>query len=194
MSPRPIRVTHWKLGRVKKDEEDTGSPGGPRNKALGFRSEPGWATLGLFGWILALVGLIDLCLTLYPPERSPEWEFATAVALISGLPVPTMGLALILASALKRRARRTARIAGTLAVLGSVAIAVGLLVFGLTIPVALRYVQNPLVRGGLFKAIIKTGAQGLIYMLGLGLLGYQAWRQSRPRSGSTEAESETETA
>lgn len=194
MSSRPIRITHWKLGRITRDRGEEKGGAGPRHRALGFRTEPGWAVLGLFGWVLVAVGGIDLTLTLYPPERSPEWEFATAVSLISGLPVPTMGLALIIASALKRRARRTARIAGSIALVGSIAILLGLGVFGMTVPVALRFVQNPLVREGLRKAIVKTSSQGFVYVLGLGLLGIQAWRQSRHRAGSSDVAGETEIA
>jgi hypothetical protein len=188
MSARPIRITHWKLGRIAKDPEG-GSARTRRTKALGFKHEPGWAVLGFFGWLLALVGGVDLLLTVYPPERNPEWEFATAVALISGLPVPTMGLALIIASALKRRARNTAKFAGTVALLGSLSIAVGLVIFMLTIPVAMRMVQNPLVRGGIIKAIVKTWAQGSLYMIGMFVLGFQAWRQSRQRAQASPDQS-----
>jgi hypothetical protein len=181
MSTKPIRITHWKLGRIKRDSDHASGRSGPRNRALGFRTEPGWAVLGVFGWMLALVGAIDLALVLVPFELSAEWEFATAVALVSGLPVPTMGLALIIASALKRRARKTARFAGTIALLGSGGIMIGLVVFALTIPVALRFIQDSLIRQGLYKAIIKTSGQAVLYSAGLGLIGFQAWRQSRHR-------------
>lgn len=136
-----------------------------------------------------LVGGIELAMTIYPPERSPEWEFATAVALVSGLPVPTMGLALVLASALKRRAKRTARGAAVLAILGAVAIALGLVIFGLTVPIAMRFVNDQFVRLGIVKAVIKTTAQGMIYMLGLAVLGYQGWRRSKS-SGSRPEEAQ----
>lgn len=189
MSARPIRVTHWKSGRIGRNTDNEPEPGTPdqhRRRARGFRLEPAWSVIGLFGWVLFLVGGIELATTIYPPERSPEWEFATAVALVSGLPVPTMGLALILASALRRHSRRMARLAATVALLWSVAIGCGLVIFGLTVPVALRFIDDQFVRLGITKAVIKTVLEGLVYILGLATLGYQGWRRSGSSGGRSE--------
>lgn len=141
-----------------------------------------------------LVGGIELGLAVYPIERSPEWEFATAVTLVSGLPVPLMGLALVLASALKRRARLTARIAGTLCLLGAAGMLGGLVIFGLTIPVALRFINEPIVREGLMKAIFKTSSQGVVYAVALSVMGYQGWRRAKSASHTEETRDDSVTA
>lgn len=192
MAAKPIRITHWKLSalgsggkkkrRHRSESNEEFAPDEKRTKALGWRQEPGWMALGLFGWMLALVGGIELVLTIIPAERSAEYEFATAIALVSGLPVPAMGVVLVLASALKRKARRTARLMAIVALVGAVLTLAGLGLFATTIPIALRFIKDPFVRMGIYKAVAKTMTQGTVYIVGMGLIGYHGWKQGRPRT------------
>jgi hypothetical protein len=118
----------------------------------------GWKWLGWFGLILAVVGLGDFALAWYPLAfGNPEWEFGTVVSSFAGLPLVTMGFAGLLGSAVARGVRWQSLVVGwVLTVLGT-ALLLGYVIFLLDVPVALRAAgDNPVVRLGLRKAIIKT--------------------------------------
>lgn len=113
-----------------------------------------------------------------PAFGSWPWEFGTVAGTFAGLPLTSIGLAALLASAIAMEKRRQLRILGVGLLLLGVVI-VGLLVlFALDIPLALRASQGPGAIG-VKKAIVKT------VMLGLGFStlycsgGWAALRQLR---------------
>ena len=115
-----------------------------------------WRWIGAFGLVLAIVGLGDFVLAWYPSNfGAPEWEFATVTASYSGLPLPTMGLTALIASAIARGVRWQIRLLSVGLVLFAVALIAGFMLFLTTVPVALGAVQGvPLL--GIKKAVAKT--------------------------------------
>ncbi|HEX7050782.1 MAG TPA: hypothetical protein VF188_11310 [Longimicrobiales bacterium] len=126
-------------------------------------TEGAWGALGWFGALLALIGFGDIALTWYPVGLgAPEWEFATVSASLSGLPLPTMGLAMVLAAALAGGRRRVV-LALVLALAALTMLVLGALGLFLTdVPIALRATTAAAARIGIEKVIIKT------VMLGVG--------------------------
>lgn len=113
----------------------------------------GWLGLGYF-----VMSLIDLALGWYPMRfGSPEWEFGTISATVSGLAIPTLSLYLMLAAAFAReRARRVKGLGITFVVLALALPVLG--IFYLTnVPLALKSTAtNDLAHLGVKKAVLKT--------------------------------------
>lgn len=164
---RPARVVEL-VSREERLERRAASP------------DFGWAMLGWTGAVLAVVGAQDLLLSLLPLGiGNPEWEFGTVTAVLNGMPVLTMGLALLLASAAVRGLTLRVRVlAGALFVLAAL-ILVGFTLYALTIPVALGSVADPGILLGLKKAIAKTAVQAVVYPLAFTALGVAAVRQTQ---------------
>lgn len=125
----------------------------------------GWHALGAVGFALLTIGVVDILLAWIPPRfGNVEWEFGTISATLNNMPVPAMGLALIVAHAIAW-ARRGELIA--LAVWASVVV-VWLLgaavLYGLDTPVALRAVQDPAMRRALMSGILKGGVALMVYL------------------------------
>ena len=82
--------------------EEKKKPAGP----LAPDASTAWSWIGWFGLVLAAAGIFDFLLAWYPLGLgSAEWEFGTITASYAGLPLPTMGLAALLGSALARGVR-----------------------------------------------------------------------------------------
>src|SRR5688572_14265195 len=80
--------------------------GAGRRRTADPNADEGWRLLSWLSLALALAGLSDWVLTWIPLRLgSPEWEFGTVVATFAGLPLITMGLAGLLASASARGIR-----------------------------------------------------------------------------------------
>src|SRR3712207_4500924 len=64
-----------------------------------FQKSP-WRVLGIFGFLVALVGIGQLILYVFPSMGfgSPEWEYGASAQLIGALPLPTIGLAALFAA------------------------------------------------------------------------------------------------
>lgn len=138
-----------------------------------------WRVLGVVGLLFTMVGGLDVLLTWVPPRfGSAEWEFGTISASLNGLPLPTLGLALLLARSLAVQDQTTARMVLALyAVMALFILAAGVL-YALDAPIAFRAVENPVAREGLKKAVVKTAAQLTLYPAGLLWLTVRYWKRT----------------
>ena len=135
---------------------------GPRVVAQGGSSSSGgWKALGGFGALLAAVGLVDLALYWFPPSfASPEWEFATVAATMSSLPLPTIGMAALVASLLVRGGPKSRLSAGLGLLLIALLIAAAYALFLLNLPLALTAASGP--QGpAITRAIIRTSVMAV---------------------------------
>jgi len=124
----------------------------------------GWRVLGAVGLTLLTVGLVDLLLAWVPPHfGSPEWEFGTISATLNNLPVPAMGLALVLARAAADRRRGQLVVIGVWSVLVVLFLLVSAVLYGLDVPLALRAVREPVQRSGLRSGMVKAVIALLAY-------------------------------
>lgn len=120
--------------------------------------------LGLFGLLLAMVGMVDVLLYLYPPSfESPEWEFGTVAAMMSGMPLPAIGFA-ALGAWILTQGRRVSRIVLTIVFFGMVLLIAGAyILFLLNVPLAWSASSGP--QG---PAIIRTIVRTSVMAAGFG--------------------------
>lgn len=145
--------------------------------------ETGWRILGLLGLLLAFVGLADASLYLYPPAfESPEWEFGTMAAVLSSLPLPTVGFAALGAWSVVRGGR-ISRIALATVLLVMVALIVAAYVlFLLDVPLALSASDGP--QGPTInRAIVRTTVMGVGFGTGYLIVAIILLRTLKPRTG-----------
>lgn len=139
-----------------------------------------WRIVGLLGLGFLIVGVLDLGLAWIPLGLgSPEWEFGTIASTLNGLPVLTMGIALVVASAFVGSHRRTLRMLAVAAVLLMALLVLCAVLFVTVAPVALRGAPNAVVQSNVMKVVIKGGVLLLVYLVLYGWLGFHAWRRSR---------------
>ena len=141
----------------------------------------GWRLVGMFSWVMVAAGLGDTVLAFIPMRFGvPEWEFGTTASVFSALPLISMGLAGLLASALATGRRAAILWISWGLILLSIAVLAMYLVFLSDAPVALAQVQGE-IRLGIIKAITKTSWLGLIfgvaYLVG-GIAGLRYLRKS----------------
>lgn len=139
-----------------------------------------WQLIAALGWLFVVVGGTDALLVWYPFRfGNPDWEFGSITASLNGLPLPVMGLAMVLAAALARRQYLLVRVVGVL--LGILALVVLLMgvMYATNVPIGLRSVTEPVARQGLKKAIVKTVVQLLFYPAGLAWLVMISWKRTR---------------
>ena len=130
-----------------------------------------WRMLGQFGVLLAVIGGIDILLHWYPAHfKSPEWEFGTVATTFASLPLPTMGLVAVLASALARAVRP--HLVAMAVVLGLLALFVGvaLLMFLFDVPLALRATTAPGVPPEAITEMKRTIVRTLAMGVGFGIV------------------------
>ena len=145
----------------------------------------GWYLLGAMGLVFAVVGFTDLALVWYPANfGSAEFEFGSVTQTMNSLPLPTLGLTLLLASGVARGSKWAVRLSVVALLLVVVAILGMALLHLTTVPQALKAPVEPLARTGLKKAIAKTVLQFLMYPLALLYVSVKAWRHA---SASTRA-------
>lgn len=138
-----------------------------------------WVALGAVGVVFLLVGVTDLVLACVPPRiGNAEWEFGTASAMFNNLPVPAMGLGLALAGASAIHATRARRAVGAVALLLAIWSLGAALLFGLTLPLALRSVTDPAPRQALVTSTVKTAVQILVYTAFFFWTVRSAWSRS----------------
>jgi hypothetical protein len=137
----------------------------------------GWHALLVTGVVLLIVGGTDLALLLFPLKFGDlEWEFGTMSALYNGLPVPSMGAALILAGGLATE-RAGAVVAVLLwCVIMTVVLLGGSVLYLLNIPLALRSVAPEVERAPLYSAVAKACVAAAAYLALHCVLGYSAAR------------------
>lgn len=141
-----------------------------------------WRFLGWAGWVFVAVGGVDSLLTWFPLALGqPEWEFGTITASLNGLPLPVLGLVLVLgANVAAGRTWMVRVVAVVMLLLALVVLAVAVL-YMLNVPLALRAVTDPLARQGVLKAMVKTVVQVIAYPTGLIAMAVIAWANTKGR-------------
>jgi hypothetical protein len=120
-----------------------------------------WRAVFWFGLLLAVVGFGTAALDWYPLGMGkPEWEFGVMAMTIAALPLPTMGLAAMLAAVIAQRWRRGVLSMAWLFVLLTLVVLAVYGLFLLNVPIALRaqgQVANLVVK----RTIAKTSLMAL---------------------------------
>jgi len=138
-----------------------------------------WSLLTYIGMAFVVIGAVDIGLAWFPfVLGSAEWEFGTIGATLNGLPLPGLGLTLILASGVALGRSMQIRLASVACVF-LVVLLLGLgFLYVTVIPVALSDVTNPVVRTGIMKSIIKAVALFVIYPVLFGWAGYRGLKST----------------
>ena len=120
----------------------------------------GWLDVGLF-WFPLGVGALG-------------WEFGVISASLNGLPVPVLGMALLLAGAVGAGHRRLARFAQVAAVGGVVVVGLMAVLYGLSVVVVIGMTSDPTGMSSIKKAIVRSIFQIAVYPMVLGVLVFRA--------------------
>jgi Ca2+/H+ antiporter len=141
-------------------------------------SEPAllWAVVFAGGLCLAVVGWTDVALLWYPLNLgNVEWEFATVAAHVMGMPLGTLGFAMLAAGALGRGWRGL----GVTVASGSGVVAFSLValavLFALAVPVALAGTA-PEMRTILDKTLLKVTVYLVAYFAFYSWLAFYVWQ------------------
>ena len=172
-SSHPLPLPAVASPNILLTQRSTRPPSASRSGATGRDGLEGAAFVAIaLGATFAFVGLADLVLAWWPVAfGSPEWEFGTVTSTMNGLPVPVMGLALLLAGALAAGRHRTASVVSGICFVLAIA-TVGLaILWATTLPFAFQPVANDVVRLGLVKAVAKTALQLVAYPVLFVVLG-----------------------
>ena len=116
-----------------------------------------WRVVGWLGVAFFAMGIIDILIGWYPVRfGSAEWEFGTIASTVGSLSIPTLGLYLVLCSAISRKRAGEARMVGVVMTAMGVVL-LGLAILYLTrIPLALRAVaSNDMASLNMKKSIMK---------------------------------------
>lgn len=132
--------------------------------------------LGVLGVALGVLGGSDLILIFVPASwGNSEWEFGTLVAVMDGLPILVLGVALVLFALVARDKGRTARVVAWIAMGLAVLLLISALVILVrTVGPALASPTDPLIRLGVQKAVAKLVLQVIISPAALFLVGRMA--------------------
>jgi hypothetical protein len=153
---------------------------GKHGRAL-INAEPAllWVVVAWVGLAIAIVGWTDLALLWYPIRfGTPEWEFGTISAHLDGMPLGTLGLALLIVGAIGNGWRRTVRLLAIvclLVVVGLLAISV---IYLLDVPLALQGTA-PQMKPVIKKAMLKAGIFAATYTALYAWLAWFLWRSTR---------------
>lgn len=143
------------------------------------------ASFSVLGWIgigFLLVGGFDFLLAWYPPVfGSREWQFGVATQSFTSLPVPTLGVGMLLVSAAQLGRRGWAFLGSGAAFLLGLTVLLGVVFFGTNVSLALRQVPDQ-VATGMYRSIARTAVQSLVYPATLGYLAWMGWRIGRSAS------------
>ncbi len=120
----------------------------------------GWRMLWWVGVLFTAVGFVDLLLVWYPAQfGTAEW-----VAFLNGLPVPTIGVLLMSASAVSMGWGRYFWFGMALLALALGLILMAGILFGTTFPIALKMLTDPTLLAGVKKAVLKSFFQLFFYL------------------------------
>jgi len=143
----------------------------------------GFTALGWVGFGFLMVGGMDFLLAWYPPAfQSPEWQFAVPTQSFSALPVPTLGLGVLLLGAAQAGRRWWAFLAGGISILMGLVVLMGVVLWAKNIPTAISQVPDQ-VATGMYRSIARTAVQALVYpalLTYLGLTGLRVGRAINP--------------
>ncbi len=129
-----------------------------------------WTALGVIGLAFLLVGGSDFALTWYPFDfGNREWEFGTVTQSFNGLPVPILGVGLMLVASTYNDRRWMSGL--------SFAVALLLLLWMLAAIVLWATLQGTPVEvlTGMKKALARTTMQSLVYPVLLGFFAQRAF-------------------
>lgn len=173
----------------------SGSPrdDGPILATVGGRSERGtastsvdihrhtWSILALAGAVFLLIGIVDIALAWLPLRfGDPEWEFGTISTTINNLPVPAIGLALFLASAVAADHRWQTIVGIVVALLLAADLAIMATFYGLAAPLAWQAgsaaVGRAIIGGAILKAVVAMAAYFTFAVISA-ILGLRALRR-----------------
>jgi hypothetical protein len=140
--------------------------------------------VGWFGFLIATIGFADIALYLYPPAFGvPEWEFATLTAVLSALPLSTIGMAGIVGALLVNPVRLWLTVMAVALLLLAAAVAGGYVLFLLDVPMALEAAragpQAPAIYRSIARSTIMAVGFGSAYLVaGITLLRSRPERES----------------
>ncbi|MGH7703640.1 MAG: hypothetical protein ACREMO_11130 [Gemmatimonadales bacterium] len=138
-----------------------------------------WRLFGLIGVLFTAMGLVNLTIAWYPIRiGTPEWEFGAIAAFLDATPSFTLGLCLLLGSALAAGRRgRSRMVVAVLLAMAFLVLAAGVL-YATTAPIALSHVNSAGALGAVKKALAKSGVEIIVLPVGLLWLGIVGWRAS----------------
>ena len=149
------------------------------------RSAPelGWEMLGWIGVAFAVIGALDLVLAWFPPAfGNAEWEFGTVSVSLNGLPLPALGLMFLLTAGVAQGSLWKVRLALVALVLVTLILLATAVLYVTVLPIALQDVQNPAVRTGLLKSVVKALLLLVLYPVLFLWMAVKGWRASRTLS------------
>lgn len=142
----------------------------------------GWSFLGWVGLAFALVGFLDIALAFLPSAfGNAEWEFGTISVTLNGLPLPALGLAMVLAAGVVQGNRWKVNGAVVMLALLTLLLVGAAFLYITVVPVALRDVTNDAVRTGLLKSIVKALTLLVLYPTLFVCIAIAGWRAARAR-------------
>jgi small-conductance mechanosensitive channel len=98
-----------------------------------------WSLALAAGWVLFVVGLVEVALAWHPVRAAnPAWEFSAVRGSMSGLPLVAVGLALMGVAAILTERRRTVRIVAALGLFLGLMTLIGYIGYVADAPLALR--------------------------------------------------------
>jgi hypothetical protein len=117
-----------------------------------------WKVLGGLGLAFSVMSLLDLGLGWYPVMFGvPEWEFGMISVTFSGLAIPTVGLYLMLGSAIALERTNATRAVAIFMIVLAIALAGLCIVFLTDVPLALKAAtRSAAVSQSMKKAILKS--------------------------------------
>lgn len=125
----------------------------------------------MVGAVLAVVGAVDVALVWYPARFGvAEFEFASVAASLNSMPVVTLGLGLVVAASSALESRALAWTTVILAVAVALLLLVSMVLFGLTVPLALQAEVEPIILTGIKKQVAKSSVQLAAYAVAYVLL------------------------
>jgi hypothetical protein len=142
-------------------------------------NDKAWRAVGWFGLLLAFVGCADIAMVWFPTAfGNPTWQFGAVDMSFTSLPLLTMGLAAMLASAFARRTVRRMRLVGAfLLIVGLTLLGAYTVFYVLNIPLALKATPTEM-KVGIWKSIIKTTLLGVTFPAAYIAAGFAALRNA----------------
>lgn len=138
-------------------------PGGPSRS---------YKAMGWVGFGFLVVGLLDFGLVWLPPQFGDlEWRFSSAAQGLGALPIPTLGLVLLLVAGFHARRRWWAVTSGAVALALVLAILASVAIWAPGVALALETVPGDL-EMGLYRTLVQMTMQSLAYPV---MFAYLAW-------------------
>jgi hypothetical protein len=143
-----------------------------------------WRSLGWFGFFMAGIGIGQLILYFFPSTGfgSPEWEYGSSAQMIGALPLPTLGVAAMLAAAFARGSRRSLIALCVLLLVLAVGVFSALALFWSVAPMAVRNTPDPAadaIRQTIARTTLSGLGFGVLYLWSAGLAARQVRRSTR---------------